>query len=419
VLRSAAAFLGGFTKPALEAVAEQPVGPQLDELLDVSLVRRHRHTERFELLELVRAFALEQLQTEGQASQARARYRRYFATYVAPAIVAFDAQPMDREIAASLRADHANLRSALDDAIAASDRESAVALALGLRPLWFAGMLRQECHDRVDEVLATFALPADSELLLLRAGEYLDGMRVGETGWTRRVAARAAELGDTEVVATATCNLFAHALNAQDRDEMRRLRPALLAAITPDASPKTLAVTHVFLAIDAYIDGRWQAASEHALISVHQSEALGFEYMLGNAVGTRLLIDSARDESIAQPVLLEALEIMRRPGAAPLAAFALWLVARYAAGVAPDTAGQWLAHAERIIIAGDLQLWPESDLRDETMTVLGLGDLAPLLPSNPPLDPDTALAAAAAWLADRDPTETADRPQPVRALRGF
>ncbi len=144
-------------------------------------------------------------------------------------------------------------------------------------------------------------------------------MRVGETGWTRRVAARAAEFGNAEVLATATCNLFAHALNARDRDEMRRLRPALLAAITPGASPNTLAVTHCSLAIDAYVDGRWQAASEHAAIGVEQSEALGFAYQLAAAVGTRLLIDSARDESISQPALRETLEVMRRAGVAPLA----------------------------------------------------------------------------------------------------
>jgi predicted ATPase/DNA-binding SARP family transcriptional activator len=420
VLRSAAVFLGGFTVAALEAVADTSCGRELDELLDASLVRRHvGDHERFELLELVRAFALEELRDSEQESQARARHRRYFSALVAPAIVSFNEQPMDRTIAASLRADHANLRSAVDDAIATSDQEAAIALALGLQPLWFASMLRQECHDRVDQIVAAFAVPADSELLLLRAAEFLDGMRVGETGRTRRLAARAAELGNTEVLAIATVNLFAHALNARDRNEMRRLRPALLAGITPDATPKTRIVTHGALAIDAYVDGQWQPASEHASIGVEQCETLGHAYTLGTAVGVRLLVDSARDASISQPALRETLEIMRRPGAAPLAVFALWLVARYAAGVAPDTAGQWLAHAERIIIAGDIQLWPESDLRDETMSVLGLGDLAPLLASTPPLDQDAALAAAASWLASRDPAETAPRVMAEhRAARG-
>ena len=61
---------------------------------------------------------------------------------------------------------------------------------------------------------------------------------------------------------------------------------------------------------------------------------------------------------------------MRRPSIQPLAAFALWLVARYAAGVAPETAGRWLAHAERIIATIDSELWPESVLRDETLAIL-------------------------------------------------
>jgi hypothetical protein len=100
---------------------------------------------------------------------------------------------------------------------------------------------------------------------------------------------------------------------------------------------------------------------------------------------------------------------MRRPGVQPLAAFALWLVARYAAGVAPETAGRWLAHAERILGSLDSQLWPESVLRDETLEVLGLRDLSTLLESTPAVDHGTALAEAATWLAARDPAETARR----------
>ena len=81
----------------------------------------------------------------------------------------------------------------------------------------------------------------------------------------------------------------------------------------------------------------------------------------------------------------------------PLAAFALWLVARYAADVAPETAGRWLAHSDRIVAAIDSQLWPERVLRDEALAVLGVTDLGPLLESTPPLDHVTAHAEAIAW----------------------
>ena len=199
------------------------------------------------------------------------------------------------------------------------------------------------------------------------------------SAWTRRLAARAAELGDQEALATATGNLFGRAINARDRDEMRRLRPMLLAVITPEASAKALGWTHYFLALDAYVDGRFDEACEHAALSAASAAELGHEYMLATAVATRLLAESARDRAIAQAALAEVLELVRHVSVQPLAAFALWFVARYAAAVAPDSAAQWLAHAERIVVAIDSELWPESILRDECLAVLSIAERGTLL----------------------------------------
>ena len=407
-LRSAGVFLGGFTLPALEAVAGGLERSQIDELLEASLVRRPTDDGRFELLELVRAFALDELQASGQAPEMRARHSRHFAAHVAPASEAFDGGGAPGELAAPLLADHANLRAALENAIETGDQPSALALALGLRPLWIAGMLRQESQEHVDRLLERFSIPPRKEIPLLQAVAFLD-YSPSAKAWHRRLAARAAEIGDQEALATATGNLFGRALNARDRDEMRRLRPALLALITPETSTKALGWLYYFLALDAYVDGRLESACEHASLSAEKAEAIGHEFMLAGAAGTRLLAQSARDGVISQADLAETLELMRRPSVQPLAAFALWLVARYAAGVAPETAGRWLAHAERILAAIDSELWPESVLRDETVAVLGIKDLAPLLDSTPPLDHAAALAEAAAWLAGRDPAEEAPR----------
>jgi hypothetical protein len=122
-----------------------------------------------------------------------------------------------------------------------------------------------------------------------------------------------------------------------------------------------------------------------------------------------VLARSARDGAIAHADLTHALALMRRPGVPPLAAFALWFVARYAAGVEPSTAAQWLAHAARIVASLDSDLWPESILRDETLDVLGLRDLGAALEATPPLDHAAALTAAAEWLDARDPSESAPR----------
>jgi predicted ATPase/DNA-binding SARP family transcriptional activator len=409
VFLGAGVFLGGFDAIALEAVVGRPAHEELDELLETSLVRRRDDGLRFELLELVRAFALDELAQAGDLEQRRARHREYFANHVAGASEALAAGTSPGEIAAPFLADHANVRAALENAIDAGDQESAVALALGLRPVWFAGMLRQEGQELVDRLLGRFSIAPKQEIALLRAVSFIEGFSPSASLWTRRLIARASEVGDQEALATATGNLFGRAINARDRDEMHRLRPMLLAVITPEASPTSLGWTHYFLALDAYVEGRFDAACEHAELSVANARELGHEYMLATAVATRLLAQSARDRAIPQAGLAEVLELVRPVSVPPLAAFALWFVARYAAAVAPDTAGQWLAHAERIIVAIDSELWPESILRDECLVALSITERGALLDSTAPLDQATALAQAAAWVATRDPSESAAR----------
>jgi predicted ATPase/DNA-binding SARP family transcriptional activator len=407
-LRGAAVFLGGFTLPALEAVTGVAARAAADELLDTALARRQGDQGRLELRVLVRAFALHELQGGEHAASTYAGHRQYFAGLLGPASDAFDEGGAPGDIAEPLLADHANLRAALEDAIQSGDQTSAQALGLGLRPVWLAGMLRQEGQELVDRLLERFSLPGEKEVALLRAVAFLD-YSPSAKGWHRRLAARASEIGDQEALAMATGNLFGQALNARDRDEMRRLRPQLQALIASEASARSLGWTHYFLALDAYVDGRLQSACEHAERSVEKATEIGHEFMLASAVGTRLLSSSARDGVITQPALAEALELMRRPSVQPLTAFALWLVARYAAGVAPETAGGRLAHAERIIATIDSELWPECVLRDESMAVLGIDDLALLVSSTPPLDHAAALSEAIDWLEQREPDEWSPR----------
>ena len=80
----------------------------------------------------------------------------------------------NRELSAPLRADHANIRAAFADAVDERDQESATGLALGLRPLWVAGNLRQESGEVTERLLDCFSIPGEQELALLKA---LDGKR--------------------------------------------------------------------------------------------------------------------------------------------------------------------------------------------------------------------------------------------------
>jgi hypothetical protein len=209
---------------ALEAVAGGSVDEQLDELRDASLVRRQADETRLELLELVRAFARHELEASGEASAVRARHRHYFAGRLKATNEALERGGLPGELASPLLAAHANMRVALDDAIETGDVEAATALALGLRAVWFAGMLRQEAHEFVERILAHFEVSGPDELRLLRAAAFVEGSTPVAAALHERVAARAAEIGDWASVCTATCNLFGMALNTRNIEEIHRLR---------------------------------------------------------------------------------------------------------------------------------------------------------------------------------------------------
>jgi hypothetical protein len=122
-----------------------------------------------------------------------------------------------------------------------------------------------------------------------------------------------------------------------------------------------------------------------------------------------LLAGSERDCAIPHEALSDLVTLARKVGVPALGAFVLWLVAVYAADVAPDTAGRWIVHGERIRVAMGSALWPETGPRDEALAALGLTDLALLLDGTPVRDHAEALADAAAWLAARAPDECARR----------
>jgi predicted ATPase/DNA-binding SARP family transcriptional activator len=403
VLAVAAVFRGGFTEPALDAVAGRPTRPQLSELLDASLVRRQGADGRFDLLGLVRAFSLGELESTHQAQDARARHRHYFASLVAPVSEAFDRGDAPAELAGPLFADHANLHAALQDAIRARDAHAALAVALGLRPLWFTQTLRQEAHDALEQLLERIPMRIDQELALLRVASFLDfsgGLHLDS--FTRRLAVRAAEAGDHAALVVATGNLLAQAGNARDRDEIRRLKPVLIDLITPETDALDRGWIHYGVALAAYANGELEEACDQARASTQAAAASGNPHLNAAAAAAMMLTRAARDGAIPQQALIHTLDLIRQTTVKTLAAVGLWFVARYAAAVAPQTAARWLAHAERVLAELETELWPESMIRDETMALLGIEDLTSVLRKTPPLEPAAALAEAVAWLHQVD-----------------
>src|SRR5262249_31949934 len=158
--------------------------------------------------------------------------------------------------------------------------------------------------------------------------DHVDSSSVRNVGFTRRLAERAAELGDETALAIATGNLLGDAINAGDIEEIRRLKPTLLELVSRDLAQPALGWIHYNLALEAYFEGRLDEACEHASRSAETCD--GDPLTLAVATATRLLAQSELDEAIPQTALAEAIEYMRRPAIKTLSAFALWFVARYA-----------------------------------------------------------------------------------------
>ncbi len=405
VLRCTGVFTGGFDLEALEAVSGRPITLELDELLHANLVRGPSDSGRFTLLELVRAFALEELGDSGVAL--RQRHMHHFAAAVADASAALDAGEPPATVAAPWTADHANLRAALEHALSIGDRGAAVAIAFGLRPLWYASILTRETHEFVGSILAAGEIEPADEIKLLQAAVFVAFGRASMP-WVRRLATRTAELGDRDSSAMALCNYFALATNTRDFAEMATVRPALVELLETELGDRAQGWVHYFLAVDDYVDAQFESSAAHAAAGARHAQACGHAFLLGCASGMELAAASAREGEIRKVALVEAVERMRAPGIPPLSAFALWLLGRYAAEFEPAVAHECLRHAQRLVMTAGTEIWPESLIRDETLSVLGLSD-PPADSSGTAADPEQTFDSALAWLAGRDAAERAPR----------
>lgn len=142
VLRRLAVFVGGCTLEAVEAVCGvggEDVLDALSSLVEKSLVR-HREQEdgepRFVMLEVVREYALEQLEAGGEAGVVRLEFARYFKR------MTDEAEPEIRsgtqvEWVRRLGREHDNVRAAMAILLAAEPREGAAFVA-SIRSFWIA-----------------------------------------------------------------------------------------------------------------------------------------------------------------------------------------------------------------------------------------------------------------------------------------
>lgn len=151
-------FAGPFTPEAVSGitgVAEDRIRTLLDALIGKSLVavdRSDTGRRRLRLLESTRTYAAD-LDSPAAVAEWRVRHREWFAALVwklAPSLRTFEA----RDTMAVLDGFRADLAAAMDSAISAEDRRTAVRLVGGLAHYWYLRGLLREGRERIDRALA-------------------------------------------------------------------------------------------------------------------------------------------------------------------------------------------------------------------------------------------------------------------------
>ena len=219
-LRHLAAFVGGWTLEAAEAVAvvgnpDRPPTPSVFDLLtalvDQSLVQRMGGGDdpRFGMLETIRAFAWDEAEAAGESETTRRRHAIYFAGLAEAASPRMPGveRPATRDW---LRGEVANLRAALAWAIERHETDMAARLAVALFVHWFT------VGDRRDGrrwLATTLAMP-DGDPVLRADALFAASALASAAGDQAEAAALAAE--SLSVAVTADHRLgVVRALDAQ------------------------------------------------------------------------------------------------------------------------------------------------------------------------------------------------------------
>ena len=407
-LRVASTFHGEFTRASLAAVAKTEIAVELDDLVDANLIRTGPGRDRFHLLELVRAFGRERLTEAGEADAAKAALHEYLvARYAAVAADDFPAEP--GSTARDMAADHADLRAAVNRAVVAGDAATAVTLTRALQPIWMTGQL-EEAGAIVDDVLRAFEVSPEDELHLLKMASFANAYRPSNEYWSRRRITRARELGYVSPQVAALANLIAQTLSRRDVAAALELRNELLPVVDhPDVRLGTRSAALEMLARCAFVEGDLDAACDLAQRAVAAAEANGHPHMLTLTRTERLQVRSAHEGTISRAELAEVVDGALQLQIADCAITALWNGARYVVVFDRALAGALLAHAERLLLVVGGDQWPASQLKEETLELLGLMDASSLLDQTPVRELADVLTELSAWLAARNPDERAVR----------
>ncbi len=386
LLRRLAVFSGGCALEAAEAVCTTPTGAEpldgdildgLDALVDHSLLQQREESgeARFNLLHVVREYALEQLEASGEADALRRTHAAYYLTLVEAAASELPG-PHQRAFQERLEREQDNLRAALVWAEAVGDAMTGLRFATAMGKFWRNHGHFTEGRAWLEGFLALARPDApvpNATLPDVRPyAYYIAGMFAEWLGDHTAAAARletslslARSAGDRQATALALLGLGQVADGQGEHARAERFFEEALSLYRELRRALDVALALNELALSAYYQGQLgeaQARAEEAVRLYRGSDDLA---------GTATALDTlarvvVRQGNVQRAAALgrEALDLWQRLGFKPLYATALELAAM-TAGIGGDGARAARFLGAAAAIRESVQVpWPDEERAD-------------------------------------------------------
>jgi predicted ATPase/DNA-binding CsgD family transcriptional regulator len=289
LFRRLAVFLGGFTLDAMRNVCGDVSPDPLQELRTLvanSLVRRvdlPGPDSRYTMLETVREFALECLESSGEAGEVHERYAAYFLTLAQRAESRQNTAERDLWLD-RLELEQGNLHQLLRLAIEREDAEYALDLAGSLLPFW---QFRFHSNVGLDWVQQALALDTEVSAPVLRkslacAGtlSYMNGRMEDAERFLADAFLQYRAAGDQPETGRIELTLGRIAWDRKELAAARALFDAARARFEASDDQAGLAWSLHYLGLVDFTDGDNQSATAYLNGAAHIWQSLGFGWEL-------------------------------------------------------------------------------------------------------------------------------------------
>jgi predicted ATPase/DNA-binding CsgD family transcriptional regulator len=308
-------FVGGCTAEAAEVVCGDqdlrmedggsivhPPSSILDRLatlLDHSLLRQEIGADgapRFQMLETIHEYALEQLAAGGEQKQIRRRHAEYFLALAEAAAAALEGAQQGLWLG-QLQQEHDNLRAALSWALEQREAEIGLRLAVALRLFWFMRGYLSEGRERLAQILAIANSSPGTRAKALDCAGFLaryQGDYAAAALLIRESLALRRSLGHSQGIADALSNLGYVSLHQGDYAAARAMYEESLGLYSALNNQQGRADCLSHLGAAAFYQGDYAAARQ-----LHE-QALAIWRALGDVEGVAYALYNLGDVLLAE-----------------------------------------------------------------------------------------------------------------------